>query len=174
MLLVGRTGASGPYAGNALQRTAAYGLPVRVTMSDSGWGGMDDVMDGKYQLVRDGLAQTTRPGWSGSVAVELHGHPATAASAPRSAATATPDGSPSSASPKSYGGLTTPDLGRVLKALGATQAMGFDANSAAELYGPASGSVTNATAGGSSRPRLLFGTTERGHVEADNRAPAGA
>ena len=49
--------------------------------------------------------------------------------------------------PKSYGGLTTPDWGRVLKALGATQAMGFDANSAAELYRAGSGSVTNGDGG---------------------------
>ena len=32
-----------------------------------------------------------------------------------------------------YGGLTTPDFARVLRSLGATQAMGFDANSAAEF-----------------------------------------
>lgn len=146
MLLVGRTGVTGPYAGNALQRTAAYGLPVRVTMSDSGWGGMDDVMDGKYQLVRNGLAQTTRPGWSDPwpwscmgigygcfrTAVGRNGNTGWIAIV---------------GVPKSYGGLTTPDWGRVLKALGATQAMGFDANSAAELYRAGSGSVTNGDGG---------------------------
>ena len=98
MLLVGRTGTGGPYAGNALEHTVAYHLPVRVTMSDSGWGTMDDVMDGKYQFVHNGLAQTGRPpgrtcgrgaAWAS----------ATVASAPRSAATATRAGSPSSASP---------------------------------------------------------------------------
>src|SRR6476619_6250845 len=64
MLLVGRTGASGPYAGNALQRTVAASLSVHVTMSDQGWGSADDVMDGKFQLIGDSVAKTAYPGWS--------------------------------------------------------------------------------------------------------------
>jgi hypothetical protein len=132
MLLVGRTGASGPYAGNALQRTVAASLPVRVTMSDQGWGSADDVMDGKFQLIGDSVAKTAYPGWSdpwpwscmGSgygcyrTAVGRNGNTGFLAIVGAS---------------HGYGGLTTADFARVLRSLGATQAMGFDANSAAEF-----------------------------------------
>jgi hypothetical protein len=146
MLLVGRTGATGPRAGSALQRTVQAAMPIGVTLSDQGWGPVDDVMDGKFQLVENGMAHTAYPGWSDSwpwtcmgssygcfrTALGRNGNTGFLAIVGVSGG---------------YGGLTTPDWARVLKALGATQAMGFDANSAAELYRAGAGAITNADGG---------------------------
>jgi hypothetical protein len=146
MLLVGRTGATGPYAGNALQRTVAAASPVKAAVSDQGWGAVSDVMDGKFQLVRDGAAKTAYPGWSDPwpwscmgtgygcfrTAVGRNGNTGFLAIVGVS---------------NNYGGLTTPDWARVLRSLGATQAMGFDANSAAEFTRSYKAPVTNPDGG---------------------------
>ena len=132
-------------------------------MSDQGWGSVDDVMDGKFQLIRDSVAKTAYPGWSdpwpwscmGSgygcyrTAVGRNGNTGFLAIVGAS---------------HGYGGLTTADFARVLRSLGATQAMGFDANSAAEFTRNGKSPMLTRTAGGSSPPPPCSATTERLHA----------
>ncbi|HUZ83094.1 MAG TPA: phosphodiester glycosidase family protein [Gaiellales bacterium] len=122
----------GTAAANGLAAAATVGR-VTVRLDDRGWGAATGVMDGKFEVVRGGVAQTSYPGWAdlwpwscrgnGSgclrtvLATDRHGH-----------------GWMIAVSAANGYGLTMPDLGRVLAQLGAVSAMAFDANTHAALW----------------------------------------
>lgn len=129
VVLLARAGTAAA-AGLAAAGAAGH---VSVPVSDAGWGAAADIMDGKFQLVAGGRARTVEPNWPDSwpwwcqgpgqgcvrtaVGTDRFGHGwLIAVSAPYGA------------------GLTTADFARVLAQLGAIRAMGFDANTHAELW----------------------------------------
>jgi hypothetical protein len=107
---------------------------VSITGDAAGWANVDDVMGGKPQLVTDGNAVTTRPAsvdpWQWTCGGGCWRPALVRSSGGRGwfILAGSSDG----------GGLTMPLFARVLKQLGARQAMGFDNNGSAELYRPPS------------------------------------
>jgi hypothetical protein len=113
--------------------SAASAGDVSVRLDDRGWGSAASIMDGKFQMVRGGVAQTTYPGWPDSWPWYCGG--AASGGCVRTAvATAGTKGWMIVVSGAWGEGLTMPDFGRVLAQLGATNAMGFDANTHAEFW----------------------------------------
>ncbi|MGZ4430077.1 MAG: phosphodiester glycosidase family protein, partial [Gaiellales bacterium] len=119
---------------------------VRVTLDDQGWSTVKDVMDGKFRLVARGVAQTAYPGWSDSWPWTCMG-PGHGCWRTALARTATRGWLLIMGQRGSYYGLTTPDWARVLQRLGAVDAMGFDSNSAAELYRAGGAGIANPDGG---------------------------
>jgi hypothetical protein len=107
---------------------------VSITGDAAGWANVDDVMGGKPQLVTNGNAVTTRPAsvdpWQWTCGGGCW-RPALVRSSGG-------QGWFILAGSSDGGGLTMPAFARVLKQLGARQAMGFDNNGSAELYRPPS------------------------------------
>jgi hypothetical protein len=118
-------------AGQGLIAAAAAGT-VTVPLDDQGWGAVANVMDGKFQMVEQGVAQTRYPGWSDSWPWYCQGPGwgcvrAAVAQKGRHGWLIVVKGR--------YGtGLTMPDYGRVLAQLGVTNAMGFDSNTHADFW----------------------------------------
>jgi len=129
-LLVVRNGGT---AAVGLAAIAARTTPtVSITGDAAGWANVDDVMGGKPQLVTNGTPVTTRPGmvdpwqwtcgggcWRPALVRSSGGY-----------------GWFLLAGSSDGGGLTMPVFARMLKQLGARQAMGFDNNGSAEMYRP--------------------------------------
>ena len=123
---------SGTAAATGLASAASAGH-VSMPVSDAGWAAAASIMDGKFQLVVGGRARTAEPSWPDSwpwwcqgpgqgcertaVGTDRFGH-----------------GWLIAVTASGGTGLTTPDFARVLAQLGALQAMGFDANTHAELW----------------------------------------
>ena len=128
VILVAPTGTT---AGSGLVAAAARHT-VGVPLDDSGWGDAQSIVDGKFQMVAGGAAQTRYPGWPDSWPWYCQG-PGRGCVRAAVAETKTfgwliiESGSGGS-------GLTMPDYARVLAQLGAQNAMGFDSNSHADFW----------------------------------------
>jgi len=104
-----------------------------VRLDDRGWGTAASIMDGKFQMVAGGVAQTHYPGWPDSWPWYCGGL-ASGGCVRTAVATAGTKGWMIVVTGQWGEGLTMPDFGRVLAQLGATSAMGFDANTHAEFW----------------------------------------
>jgi Phosphodiester glycosidase len=118
-------------AGKGLVAAAAH-HSVSVRLDDAGWGAATSIGDGKYQMVRNGVARTRYPGWNDSWPWYCQG-PGRGCVRAVVAETAT-DGWLVVESGSGGSGLTMPDFARILARLGAKQAMGFDSNSHADFW----------------------------------------
>lgn len=128
VVLVAPTASS---AGAAL--IAAAGKPsVQVTLDDRGWTKAVSMMDGKYQMVVNGVAQTRYPGWSDSWPWYCYGPGSGCVRA--AVAEKGSHGWLIMETASNGHGLTMPDFARVLLQLGATNAMAFDSNSHADFW----------------------------------------
>lgn len=123
---------SGTAAATGLASAASAGH-VSMPVSDAGWAAAASIMDGKFQMVAGGAARTAYPGWSDSWPWYCGG--VSSGGCLRTAvATAGSKGWMIVVSGPWGEGLTMPDFARVLAQLGATNAMGFDANTHADLW----------------------------------------
>jgi hypothetical protein len=127
--------------------TAAKGLvaaaahhTVPVTLDDKGWNVAASIMDGKFQMVSQGVAQTRYPGWPDSWPWYCQGRGSGCVRAVL-AETHT-QGWLIIETANAGNGLTMPDFARVLKQLGATNAMGFDSNSHADFWRTGAAPIT--------------------------------
>jgi hypothetical protein len=118
-------------AGQGLIAAAQAGL-IDVPLDDNGWGAATNVMDGKFQMVANGVAQTRYPGWSDSWPWYCQG---TGWGCVRAAiGTKGAHGWLVVVKGKYGTGLTMPDFARVLVQLGVSNAMGFDSNTHADFW----------------------------------------
>lgn len=136
VVLVARNGTA---AATGLAAAASHHV-VSVTLDDAGWNSAKNIMDGKFQMVSNGTAQTTYPGWSDSWPWTCQG---VGRGCVRAVAAATStEGWLIVESTSSGDGLTMPDFARVLSQLGATNAMGFDSNSHADFWRSGASPIT--------------------------------
>jgi hypothetical protein len=136
VVLVARTGTQAA-AGLA---AAASRPSVSVTLDDTGWNTAAGIMDGKFQMVSNGTARTTYPGWPDSWPWYCQG---VGHGCVRAAIATTPSEGWMIVETASGGnGLTMPDFARVLAQLGATNAMGFDSNSHADFWRSGASPIT--------------------------------
>jgi hypothetical protein len=127
--------------------TAAKGLvaaaahhTVAVTLDDKGWNLASSIMDGKFQMVSHGVAQTRYPGWPDSWPWYCQG---TGSGCVRAVLAETrTQGWLIIETGNGGNGLTMPDFARVLTQLGATNAMGFDSNSHADFWRKGASPIT--------------------------------
>ena len=128
--------ALGHPAAHGLTSLAGHAAVVSITADDAGWDQVSDVMGGKPQYVRNGMALATRPSyvddwqwsyrhWRPAVVRARHGQGWLIVCGAS-------DGS----------GIYGSTWGRMLVQLGAKNAMGFDNNSSTELYRPGANPVT--------------------------------
>jgi hypothetical protein len=130
----------GGLAATGLAALAARATPaVTINVDAAGWDSVTDVMGGKPQLVTDGRAIATRPGYVDPWQWECGGgcwRPALVRSGGQGWLVLA--GGPQAS------GMTMPVFARVLKQLGAQQALGFDNNGSAELFRPGAEPITAA------------------------------
>ncbi len=130
---------NGTHAASGLA-AAATRHAVSVTLDDAGWNAADEVMDGKFQMVANGSARTTYPGWSDSWPWYCQG---VGRGCVRAVAASTASQGWLIVENAGNGeGLTMPDFARVLAQLGATNAMGFDSNSHADFWRSGASPIT--------------------------------
>ncbi len=122
-------------------RSAATARRVKIRLDDAGWGAATGIMDGKYQMVKNGVARTRYPGWPDSWPWTCQG---TGRGCVRAViATATHNQGWMVIVTGSGGtGLTMPDYARVLSQLGATNVMGFDSNTHADFWAKGAPPIT--------------------------------
>ena len=131
---------TGTPAATGLKQAASH-QTVPVTLDDVGWNTAATIMDGKFQMVKAGVAQTAYPGWSDSWPWWCQG---TGRGCVRAAVAETktqgwlvvvtgPNGS----------GLTMPDFARLLAQLGVTNAMAFDSNTHADFWRSGASPITS-------------------------------
>jgi phosphodiester glycosidase len=129
-------------AATGLAALAALATPaVTVNVDAAGWESVSDVMGGKPQLVTDGRAISTRPGYVDPWQWTCGGgcwRPALARSSNGQGWLVIAGGPQAS-------GMTMPVFARVLRQMGARQALGFDNNGSAELYRPGTPPITAVT-----------------------------
>ena len=119
---------------------AASRTGVSVTLSDVGWGAAATIMDGKFEMVSNGAAHTTYPGWPDSWPWYCQG---VGHGCVRAVVATTPsEGWMVVESASGGNGLTMPDYARVLAQLGATNVMGFDSNSHADFWRSGASPIT--------------------------------
>jgi hypothetical protein len=126
--------------------TAAKGLlaaahhTVAVTLDDKGWNTATSIVDGKYQMVSNGVAHTRYPGWPDSWPWYCQG---IGSGCVRAVVAEThTQGWLITETATGGNGLTMPDFARVLAQLGATNAMGFDSNSHADFWRKGASPIT--------------------------------
>ena len=137
VVLVARKGTA---AGAGLT-SAAGRRSVPVQLDDAGWNAATSIMDGKFQMVSNGTAHTTYPGWPDSWPWYCQG---TGRGCVRAvAATTSSQGWLVIETAAGGYGLTMPDYARVLAQLGATDAMGFDSNSHADFWRAGAAPITS-------------------------------
>ena len=118
-------------AGQGLVAAARAGS-IDVPLDDSGWGAASSVMDGKFQMVANGVAKTRYPGWPDSWPWYCQG---SGWGCVRAAVAQKGGHGWLVVVRGKYGtGLTMPDFARVLAQLGVTNAMGFDSNTHADFW----------------------------------------
>jgi hypothetical protein len=105
---------------------------IRIHLDDAGWQTATAIMDGKYQMVSRGVAHTRYPGWPDSWPWYCQNAPRGCVRA--AVATTSTQGWLVVVSGPSGQGLNMPDFARVLKQLGAHNAMGFDSNTHADFW----------------------------------------
>ena len=119
---------------------AATRHTVPVALDDAGWNAATSIMDGKFQMISNGTAHTTYPGWPDSWPWYCQGVGRGCVRAV--AATTATKGWLVVVNASGYG-LTMPDYARVLAQLGATNAMGFDGNSHADFWRTGAAPITS-------------------------------
>jgi hypothetical protein len=138
--------AKGTSAAAGLRRAVAR-RQVPVTLDDADWNKAQTIMDGKFQMVKSGIAQTTYPGWKYSWPWWCQG--------PRMGCVRTAVGQTRTqgwmivVADPSGSGLTMPDFASVLAQLGVKNAMAFDSNTHADFWRRG---ATPITAGGGEPP----------------------
>jgi hypothetical protein len=153
VVLVAPTASS---AGTALQAAAAKPA-VQVALDDRGWTRAASMMDGKHQMVVNGVAQTRYPGWPDSWPWYCQG--------PGRGCVRAAVGESSTRgwlimeTAANGNGLTMPDFSRVLAQLGATNAMAFDSNTHADFWRKGASPIT----AGSGEPGAPTTTALRYH-----------
>jgi hypothetical protein len=121
---------NGTIAANALQVAATHAT-IPVTLDDAGWNPATNIMDGKFRMVDNGVAETTYPGWSESWPWYCQG---VGSGCVRAATATTPKQGWLIVEAAGTSGLTMPDFALVLKQLGATNAMAFDSNTHSDFW----------------------------------------
>jgi len=127
VVLVAKTGTT---AANDLQ-TAAGHATISVTLDDAGWNPATNIMDGKFRMVDNGVAETTYPGWAESWPWYCQG---VGTGCVRAATATTTTHGWLIVEAAGTNGLTMPDFARVLQQLGATNAMAFDSNTHSDFW----------------------------------------
>ncbi len=128
VILAAKTGTA---AATGLSQAAAKHT-VPVTLDDTGWNTAASIMDGKFQMVKRGVAQTGYPGWPDSWPWWCQG---TGRGCVRAAVgESSTQGWLVVVTGANGSGLTMPDFARVLTQLGATNAMAFDSNTHSDFW----------------------------------------
>lgn len=129
----------GSLAAVSLAAKLAANAPIAVATDDNGWARVTDTMGGKPQLVRNGVPQTLLlpyvDPWQWQYA---HWRPAIA----QKGNTAKGQGWMVLVGGPNAVGIRGSTFSRLLVQMGATNAMGFDNNSSAELYRPGVNPIT--------------------------------
>jgi hypothetical protein len=153
VVLVAPTASS---AGAALAAAAA-GPSVAAILDDRGWTLATSMIDGKYQMVADGVARTRYPGWSDSWPwyCQGPGHGCVRAAVAEKGT----HGWLIMETAANGSGLTMPDFARVLAQMGVTNAMAFDSNTHADFWRKGAAAISS----GGGEPATPTTTTLRYH-----------
>lgn len=128
VLIARATGSAG-----AGVRSAATSRVVKIRVDDAGWSAAPSIIDGKYQMVKNGVARTSYPGWPDSWPWTCQGVGSGCVRAVIATANHNQGWMIIVTGPGGTG-LTMPDYARVLRQIGATNVMGFDSNTHADLW----------------------------------------